>query len=126
MTTTHRVSAALVAVALSACAHANSLSPSQPAESYAGGRAGQPQSWGQASTAGEQAPLQRWNDPSLGGRSAQPGSWISSNQATPGADPDYCYLGGRDAQPFSGPSLRVEKTSGSTDVCERASTNARL
>lgn len=126
MLTTHRVAAALVAVALSACAHANTSSSSYASQSYLGGRAGQPHSFTPGNEARERARAQAWNEPRLGGRSAQPGSWISSSQETPSVDPNYCYLGGRDAQPFSGPNLRVQKTSHTTETCERSSSGARL
>lgn len=121
MTTTHRFAAALAALALAACAHTNSNTSSAP--SYLGGRAGQPGGWDPSAQASviESARRQAWNDPQLGGRSAQPASWIASDAPVPtSAAPAYCYAGGRDAQPFSGPSL-LTKPAPSADgpLCER-------
>ena len=126
MTTSHGFAAALAAVALAACAHANTNTSSVSAPSYLGGRAGQPGSWIQSaeSTRVERARRQAWNDPQLGGRSAQPGSWIRSDTPVPAsAAPSYCYAGGRDAQPFSGPSSiwNTPASSESAPLCERTS-----
>lgn len=127
MTTTHRIAAALGAVALTACAHANApISTTSP--SYLGGRAAQPGSWNvSAESASIEATRQQaWNEPQLGGRSAQPGSWITPERAPASAAPSYCYLGGRDAQPFSGPALiaRTQLESTSAPVCDRSDAHA--
>jgi hypothetical protein len=125
MSTTHRVAAALAAVTLAACAHANTQTSA--ASSYLGGRAGQPGSWGVSAetAAAEQARQQVvWNEPRLGGRSAQPASWIEAPMEPPASPaPSYCYLGGRDAQPFSGPALlREHKQTAPTSVCKGSPT----
>lgn len=129
MTTTHRIAAALAAVALTACAHANTNVSSATAPSYLGGRAGQPGSWNvSAETAStEAARRQHWSEPAFGGRSAQPYSWISTDGQNPtSAAPSYCYSGGRDGQPFSGPALISHRKAKSqpTPVCERSGAQA--
>ena len=124
MSSPHRIAVALASVVLGACAHA-STSPSATPTSYLGGQAGQPGSWNvSAETAAvEQSRQQTWNEPRLGGRSAQPASWIDTEVETPVSPaPSWCYLGGRDAQPSSGPALlREHKRSAPTAVCERES-----
>ncbi|HEX6243760.1 MAG TPA: hypothetical protein VFZ61_22755, partial [Polyangiales bacterium] len=107
--TTHRFAVALTAVALTACAHAHTSSSSGP--TYLGGRAGQPGGWSASpeTVAVEGARHQAWNDPLHGGRSAQPASWIVSDPAPTNAAPAYCYAGGRDAQPSSGPQLMLSQ-----------------
>jgi hypothetical protein len=125
MSTTHRITAALAGLALSACAHANTA-PSTASSSYLGGQAGQPGSWNVSaeSAAIEQRRQQTWNEPGLGGRSAQPSSWTSTDVEVPASPaPSYCYLGGRDAQPSSGPALlREHKRTAPTAVCELETT----
>ena len=121
--TTHRFAVALAAVALAACAHTSSNGASG-APSYLGGRAGQPGGWSPSpeTAAVESARRQAWNDPRLGGRSAQPGSWIVSQPEPASAAPAYCYAGGRDAQPFSGPNLMLTQREASpAPLCERGS-----
>lgn len=106
MSLTSRVVTALIAVALSACAH--QTSSAVPAASYAGGRAAQPGGWllGDQRAAYEQSPLaSRADDRYFGGRASNPAAWLaheSPRQTNVAAA--SCEPAGRAAQPFSGPS----------------------
>lgn len=116
MSTTRRLAAACVAVALSACAHAPS-STQHATQSYLGGRAGQPQSWLANETPSAPTPSP-YGTAQLKGRNAQPYSWIESTHDAP-SGAAYCYLGGRAGQPFSGPTQMTAKHDGGVH-CARA------
>jgi hypothetical protein len=107
---------ALFALGLSACAHQSAgLAPR--VQSYPGGRSAQPggfiavaegTSFAQAPTAG------RHGASYLGGRAGQAYGWPGEGARVASVEaPAYCLnAGGRAAQPFSGPTLRVVRREG--------------
>jgi hypothetical protein len=101
MSTSRRLAAAGLAVALSACAHA-SAPTHHTTQSYLGGRAGQPQSWLASETPGN-IQASPYSTAQLKGRNAQPYSWVESTGDHSSSMPATCAWGGRAAQPFSGP-----------------------
>jgi hypothetical protein len=132
MTVSSSSSAALIALALSACAHG---SPSDRTSTHPGGRAGQPSSWiTSAETAAwqESARANTSGSSYLGGRASQPHAWLPSQAGhvdTAPAGEATCRAAGRDAQPFSGPTLRAIKAEterGDMLVCRSEDASGRF
>ncbi len=120
------ISAGLVALALSACAHQSAPIP-QTTWEYGGGRAAQPggflPSAQRASYA--QAPVTTRTGMSyLGGQAGEPQAWLDGDawQAT-NTEAASCQMAGRAAQPFSGPTLYAvrETPRGAVAACRTKS-----
>lgn len=119
MSVSSSVGAALIAVALSACAHEMS---SSSAPSYAGGRAAQPSGFiAPAQHASyEQAPdATRSGTSYLGGQAGQPSAWLDTEtpRVASTSNVTSCNPAGRAAQPFSGPSLHAVKSDATHVAC---------
>lgn len=118
-----RTGAAVIAVALSACAHQASQVTVTP--SYPGGRAAQPGGFIASSQPAsfEQTPVATRDGASyLGGQTSQPFAWLPEQSPVTkhGVAESSCEPRGRAAQPFAGPSLyavKAQTSEGVTVVC---------
>jgi hypothetical protein len=108
------IRAALLAFALSACAH-QSAQVAPTSFSYLGGRAAQPGGFipSARSAAFAQAPAEtRTGMNYLGGQAGEPQAWLDGDawQAKNG-EAASCQPAGRAAQPFSGPTVYATRQS---------------
>jgi hypothetical protein len=107
-------SAALLALALSACAH-QSAQVAPTSFSYLGGRAAQPSGFipGTNSASFAQAPTEtRTGMRYLGGQAGEPQAWLDGDAwQAKNSEAASCQQAGRAAQPFSGPTVYAVRQS---------------
>lgn len=106
--------AAVLSLAVSACAHTGAETTTPVHASYLGGRAGQPGGWAEPLAAKAQPSPNRLaaaraegQTSYLGGRAAQPGGWFepaASDEQLPESVAQYAYRGGRAGQPSGFPT----------------------
>lgn len=101
-------SAGLLALALSACAHANTPIP-QTTWEYGGGRAAQPSGFlpsAQRASYAQVPVTTRTGMSYLGGQAGEPQAWLPGDAwQAKNTEAASCQMAGRASQPFSGPTL---------------------